>query len=158
VIRTLLVGFWVCAIALGATYLATQLSASDVGQAESAIPENVAVEYIKTDALSVPVIRDGKVQGYVVAQVSFAVGSDKSKSETVDPAPYLVDAAFRAFYEAAPLDFMRLKPQDIPAIAEKTKTYANERLGGGTVKDVLISGLNYVARGEVRTNWVKKAP
>ncbi len=156
-IKTLLVGFWVCAVALGATYLATQMAASSGSKDEATASEN-AVEYIKTDVLSVPVIRDGKVQGYAVAQVSFAVASAKSGSERADPAPYLVDAAFRAFYEAAPLDFTRLKPLNIPAIAAKAKAYANERLGGDIVKDVLIADLNYVARGEVRTNWVNKSP
>jgi hypothetical protein len=158
VIKTLLVGFWACAVALGGSYLATQMANSAGDRDEAATSQDTAVEYIKTDTLSVPVIRDGKVQGYVVSQVSFAVAGAKSGGESADLTPYLVDAAFRAFYELGPLDFTRLKPQDIAVISAKAKAYANERLGSEIVKDVLIGGLNYVGRGEVRTNWVKKTP
>jgi hypothetical protein len=154
VIKTLFVGLWVCAVALGSTYLAAHMAVSAGHQAEANAETDGEVEYVKPDALSVPVIRDGKVQGYVVAQVSFAIL--KSKAERADTSPYLIDAAFRAFYEGAPSDFTKLKPQDLTAIATKAKTYANERLGESSVKDVLIGDLNYVARGEVRTNWVKK--
>jgi hypothetical protein len=157
VIRTLALGFWVCVVALGATYLATQLDHS-AGTNAATDAESAAIEYIKADPLSVPVIRDGKVQGYVVAQVSFAAVPVKLKGGAADLAPYLIDAAFRALYEDAPDDFAHLKPQNVAAIAAKAKAYANERLGGDAVKDVLIGSLNYVARGEVRTNWVKKAP
>jgi hypothetical protein len=150
VIKTLFVGVWVCAVALGSTYLAAHMAAAvPAGEGAKGAP---AVEYIKSEMLSVPVIRGGKVQGYVVTQLSFAV----NKGGEVDPTPYLIDAAFRAFYEAAPADFERLKPQDISEIVTKTRDYANARLGGDIVKDVLVGELNYVGRDDVRTNWVKK--
>jgi hypothetical protein len=155
-IKTLGLGIWICMVALGAAYLAAELAAS-AAETPAKPEENAAVEYMKTDALSVPVIRDGAVQGYVVAQVSFAMVKGEAGGVVLeDSAPYLMDAAFRAFYEAAPIDFSRLKPQDIAGISQKAKEYANLRLRGDPVKDVLIGDLNYVPRSEVRTNWVKQ--
>jgi hypothetical protein len=53
------------------------------------------------------------------------------------------------------IDFSRLKPQDLGALAKKIVEAANAKLAGEVVKDVLLNEINYVPRDEVRTNWVK---
>jgi hypothetical protein len=151
-IKTLLGGLWVCAVALGSAYAAVIVGGAAAGHGADAAPETGDVEYVKSESLSVPVIRHGRVEGYVVSQMSFAVAKPKDGAEVT---PYLVDAAFRALYESAPLDFTGLKAEDLTSVTAKAKAYANARLGGDVVKDVLIAELNYVARDEVRTNWAK---
>lgn len=151
-IKTLLVGVWVCVVALGSAYAAVMVGGAATGRGAEAAEETEEVEYIKSESLSVPVIRGGRVEGYVVSQMSFAVATSKDGAQLT---PYLVDAAFRALYESAPLDFTRLKADDLAAVTAKAKAYANARLGEDIVKDALIAELNYVARDEVRTNWAK---
>ncbi|MBZ0260940.1 MAG: hypothetical protein K8F90_10100 [Hyphomicrobiales bacterium] len=154
-IKILLIGLWVCIVALGSSYFFVQMNNS--GSAHAPSDEEVeVVEFIKTDMVSVPVIRGGKVQGYLVAQLSFAVSKAETAKLPFEPAPYLVDVAYRTLYENSIVDFSRLQPQDLTLLARKISEGANAKLGGEVVKDVLMNEINYVPRDEVRTNWVRK--
>jgi flagellar basal body-associated protein FliL len=155
VIKTLLIGLWVCVVALGSSYFFVQMNNSSAAHAPSEAEVEV-IEFIKTDMVSVPVIREGKVQGYLVAQLSFAVNKTATKKLAFEPAPYLVDVAYRALYENSAIDFSQLQPQDLTLLAKKILEGANAKLGGEVVKDVLMNEINYVPRDEVRTNWVRK--
>jgi flagellar basal body-associated protein FliL len=155
VIKLLLIGLWVCIVALGSSYFFIQMNNSSLAQA-SPEGEVEVVEFIKTDMVSVPVIRGGKVQGYLVAQLSFAVNKAETAKLPFEPAPYLVDVAYRALYNNSAIDFSHLQPQDLTLLAKDITEGANAKLGGEVVKDVLMNEINYVPRDEVRTNWVKK--
>lgn len=154
-IKTLLIGLWVCVVALGSSYFFVQMNNSSAAHVPSEAEVEV-IEFIKTDMVSVPVIREGKVQGYLVAQLSFAVNKTATKKLAFEPTPYLVDVAYRALYENSAIDFAQLQPQDLTLLAQKILEGANAKLGGEVVKDVLMNEINYVPRDEVRTNWVRK--
>jgi flagellar basal body-associated protein FliL len=155
VIKTLLIGLWVCIVALGSSYFFVQMNNSSAAHVPSEAEVEV-IEFIKTDMVSVPVIREGKVQGYLVAQLSFAVNKTAARKLPFEPTPYLVDVAYRALYENSAIDFSQLQPQDLTLLAKKIAEGANAKLGGEVVKDVLMNEINYVPRDEVRTNWVRK--
>ena len=154
-IKTLLIGLWVCGVALGSSYFFVQMNNSSAAHV-APTEEAEVIEFIKTDMVSVPVIRAGKVQGYLVAQMSFAVNKTETKKLAFEPTPYLVDVAYRALYENSAIDFAQLQPQDLTLLAKKIAEGANAKLGGEVVKDVLMNEINYVPRDEVRTNWVRK--
>jgi flagellar basal body-associated protein FliL len=156
VIKTLLIGLWVCGVALGSSYFFVQMNNSSAAHVAAETEEAEVIEFIKTDMVSVPVIRAGKVQGYLVAQLSFAVNKTATKKLAFEPTPYLVDVAYRALYENSAIDFSQLQPQDLTLLAKKIAEGANAKLGGEVVKDVLMNEINYVPRDEVRTNWVRK--
>jgi len=154
-IKTLLVGLWAGGVSLGGAYLAMMLNAQGPDKAESEDGAKV-VEFINTESMSIPVIREGKVTGYVVAEMSFAVQKGKEGEEAAAPTPYLVDAAYRTLYQNVAADFEHLKPQDLKELSDQVKKEANARLGEEKVQDVLVSSLNFVARDEIRADWFKK--
>lgn len=154
-IKTLLIGLWVCVVALGSSYFSARMG-NGSSAATATAEEAAAVEYIKTDMISVPIIRSGKVQGYLVTQLSFAVNKAETTKLAFEPTPYLIDSAFRSIYENSSFDFSRLEPQDLASLSAKIAESANIKLGGPVVKDVLVNEVNYLGRDDVRTNWVKK--
>jgi flagellar basal body-associated protein FliL len=155
VIKTLIIGLWVCGVALGSSYFFVRMQSNASAHVASA-EEAAVVEFIKTDMVSVPVIRSGKVQGYFVVQLSFAVNKVETAKLAFEPTPYLVDTAYRTLYENAELDFSNIVPQDLSLLAKKIVEVSNTKLGATVVTDVLLNEVNYVPRDEVRTNWVKK--
>jgi flagellar basal body-associated protein FliL len=155
VIKTLIIGLWVCGVALGSSYFFVRMQNNASAHVASA-EEAAVVEFIKTDMVSVPVIKSGKVQGYFVTQLSFAVSKVETAKLAFEPTPYLVDTAYRTLYENAELDFSNIVPQDLAQLAKKIVDAANAKLGAAVVTDVLLNEVNYVPRDEVRTNWVKK--
>jgi hypothetical protein len=138
-IKIIVLGIWVSFIALGSSYF----SANFMGQKSS-------------EKISVPVIRSGKVQGYVVAQFTFVVDTSEVSKLSYEPNPFLFDAAFRCLYENQTTDFSSLQQQDLTELAKQVMERANKKLGIPVTKDVLLTEINYVSRDEVRTNWVKK--
>lgn len=155
-IKSLMIGLWSGATALGGAYLAMMLNTSEPGKNAENKDGPKTIEFIKSDNLSIPIIRSGKVTGYVVTEMSFAVDKAKEGGAEASPAPYLVDAAYRTIYENIVADFEHLKPQDLKDLSDKVKENANKRLGKDTVQDVLISNINFVGRDEIRKNWVKE--
>jgi hypothetical protein len=154
-IKTLLVGLWAGGVSLGGAYLAMMMNAEGPDKAESEDGSKV-VEFVNTQSMSIPVIRDGKVAGYVVTEMSFAVQKGAEGGEAAAPTPYLIDAAYRTIFENVSADFGHLKPQDLKQLSEQVKKAANARLGEEKVQDVLVSSLNFIARDEIRADWFKK--
>ena len=153
--KVILLGIWVCSIALGSSYV----SANFMGQKspeKSASGGTGPTAFIKSAMISVPVIRSGKVQGYVVAQFTFVVDTAEVSKLSYEPNPFLFDAAFRCLYENQTTDFSALKQQDLTELAKQVMERANQKLGNPVTKDVLLTEINYVSRDEVRTNWVKE--
>ena len=159
-IKHLLVGIWVCVVTLGSSYAAIVLQggpqsghAGDShggkgghGSAKSTSP----VEHLKTRIVSVPVVADGAVQGYVVAQFIFALGTSELAHLPIAPEPLLLDESFKAIYAGDTIDFRRFRKQDLPALSKRIQDGANKRFGTQLVQDVLIHDLNYVSKDEAR--------
>ncbi len=105
---------------------------------------------VKTKAINVPIIADGAVQGYIIAQFVFTVDSKIMRDMPVKPDVYLLDEAFKTIYAGEKVNFRQMKRQDLPALAKQLGENVNKRLGATLVHDVLIDQLSYVPKEEVR--------
>ena len=54
--------------------------------------------------VSVPVMSDGQVLGYVVTRLQFAAVTEELKDSTVQPEPFVADEAFKRIYDTTPGD------------------------------------------------------
>lgn len=109
-----------------------------------------AYQHFKLEAVSVPILRTGKLVGYVIASAS---GSAKAKELTERRElvmSHLNAAAFRVIYGEPSFDFKELKPAQMQALAARMSDAANGSLGEGVVKDLVIETLNYMTPEEVR--------
>ena len=165
-IKLILVGVWVCVVTLASSYAAvTWLTGSGAGHDSGnghgnnghggGHKSDTGVEHVRPKMFSVPIIADGAVQGYVVAQLVFTVDTTVLKRLPVAPEPLLLDEAFKSIYAGETIDFRRFKRQDLPALGKRIQAGANKRLGSGLVQDVLIQELNYVPKDEARGRIVQ---
>lgn len=152
-LKLVIIGIWVAAVTAAAAYFSAGLMR--VPAKPQSAGEPAVLEQLSTEMTSVPMIRDGAVLGYVIIQLDFAVDKEAKEKSRIDPKPYLIDAAFRAVYQNPQADFARLRASDIDKLTEAVKAEANKRLPGGMVQQVLIQQLNFVRKGDIRTNWVK---
>lgn len=148
-IKLVAVGLWVCAVTLASGLAAVSWKAGALPA-----PENIGlfegVATVKTRLISVPIIADGAVQGYVVTELAFTVDSSVLNRLSIKPDLVLVDEAIRTIYAGGEIDFRRLTRQDLPALARTMAANVNMRFGVELVEDVLIQELNYVPKDEVR--------
>lgn len=149
-IRLVAVGLWVCAVTLASGYAAVSWQSGPQVQTDTAgLFGGIAT--VKTRLISVPVISDGAVQGYVVAQFAFAIDSSVLKRLSIKPDLVFIDEAIRTIYASNNFDFRYIAKQDLPMLTETLAENINARFGSKLVDQVLIEELNYVAKDEVRS-------
>ena len=119
---------------------------------EAALPHGSPGELtpIRTRMISVPVVADGGIRGYVVAQFAFTAPAALMKHLSVKPDLYVLDEAFQLIFSGELIDFRQFKKQDLPGLGKKIAENVNKRLGTRVVEDVLVQELNYVPKDHVR--------
>lgn len=150
-IRLLLCGIWVCVVTLGSTYAAIVWQAEAVSAPDERNPASSSdVKRLTTKSFSVPVIADGAVQGYVIAQFSYIVAVDALKELSVKPESYFIDQAFQTIYTGGEINFRKMKKQDLPKLAKLIGENVNKRIGLQLVEEVLIEQLSYIPKEKTR--------
>ncbi len=147
-IKTLITGIWISAVTLGSSYtvLTWRLNAMQAGNEA----QPAGLEYVKPKTINVPVIVNGTVQGYVLAQFVFTVDGKLARQMSVPPEMFLLDEAFKAVYGSPVTDFQKLRQQDLDTLAKTIAESANRRFGIRLVHDVLIQELNYLPKERTR--------
>jgi len=147
--RILVTGFWICAITLLSCYAAVYWG---TGMKDAKGEEYLeGLEYQKVRAINVPVIAEGAVQGYVVANLVFTADAKTLRTLAVPPHTFLIDETFRQIYSDDDLDFRKLSRYDVNSLLANIKRSVNARMGAEIVKDILIENFNFVAKNDVRS-------
>ncbi|MET3649356.1 hypothetical protein [Phyllobacterium ifriqiyense] len=150
-IRIVIIGLWICAVALGSLYFAVQQnSATAAVTSHDAKP----LDDGKTEVFSVPIIIDGAVQGYVVTQLIYTIDSAVKASVKTPVSFFINDEIFRQFYghysdvkEVEAVKFEDVKQAIIDGV--------NARFPEPLVKDLLVQQFNYISSKEIRDQNTK---
>ncbi len=148
--RLLLIGGWVLVVALASTFGGVYVHAHK--SAAPAEPQHAAkLEVKKVKPVTVPVIADGVLKGYVATDLSYvAEAPDKHGAESaVDPESYVMDETFRLIYGEQKIDFTQIEKLDLDGLTKEIAKRVNARLGGGRIKEILIKGLNFVPKEDI---------
>ncbi len=150
-IKHLLFGLWICILTLGAAYGTVMWQAKSHEEAAAKEgEEKVVTEQVQTKKISVPIIANGVVKGYVLAQFVFRINAKILKEMTVRPDIFLVDEAFRVIYGGKAIDFRNPLHPDVAALSAMIKKNVNERFGENFVEDVLVQELTYIPQERFR--------
>ncbi len=150
-IRSLVLAIVTCLSTLSGIYGAVSLKAS----ARTAGHEDAQskLQVMKTRMVSIPILTDGEVLGYVVTRLQFVADTDLVKLSSIQPDVFVADEAFRQIYETAPKDMKAGRRQEMKILAENIRTGANKRIGHDVVKDVMIDSWAYLSKQDMmRTN------
>lgn len=148
-IKIILAGIWGCLVVVTSSYGVTYWQTH---QAKAPGSEETAggIEYKKVRPLSVPVLSDGVIQGYIVVQFVFTADAKVLKEAPVPLEIYLLDEAFRLIYSDEALNFRNTERYDLNRLAKRLTEKLRTRLNGDLVKEVLVDQFNYVAKADVR--------
>lgn len=141
------IGAWVLAVAFGSSYVTAAMRDGAGGTEE---PSYFAgLDYRRTDAISVPIIADAEIKGYVLARFVYTIDGQLVASMAVPPDPFVIDEAFRAIYSVTGFDFERPERYDLPTLTSSIRQTVNERFGSDIVRDVLVEQFDYLPRDEL---------
>ena len=147
-LKLALSALWVCLATLGSIYGVVAWKTGARAAAEPAYIDGL--DYEKTRAINVPMIADGKIQGYVVAQFVFTVDAKTLSKLAVPPEVFVLDEAFRTIYADERLDFRQLEKYDLPGLMTAIRERVNQRLEAEVIQDVLVEEFNYLAKDEAQ--------
>jgi hypothetical protein len=148
----LLLGLVVVIATLGGSYAAMQLP-----QGNAAVKEDASekAEVVKIDPISVPVVREGKIQGYVIGRFAFSAPASAVRKDKDALTLYASEAIFRSVYEEEELDFSSLKIIEVDKLIGRILAKANARIGSPTFAQVFVESMSFLAHDAVRCQPTK---
>ncbi|MET0407199.1 MAG: flagellar basal body-associated protein FliL [Hyphomicrobium sp.] len=149
-IRSIIVAIVACLSTLGGVYGAMSLKAN--AKAPTGQDDQSKLQIIKTRMVSVPLVMDGEVMGYVVTRLQFVADAELLKLSSVQPEVFVADEAFRKIYETAPNDMKSGRKQALRELAAGVAAAANKRMGRDVVKDVMIDSWSYLSKQDMMRN------
>lgn len=147
---------WICIATLVAVYFSFQMSGPKPENPENEGAPKISVETVKTDVMSVPLIRDGLVGGYFLARLVFTVDSKELKKLTVPPEAIITDEVYSYIYSDPNLDFTKVASLDLDAFRSGMRDSINKKLQQELVRDVLIEQIDYLTKDDIRDAALKR--
>jgi hypothetical protein len=148
-IRLLMAGVWACIVTVGASQAVSYWKESHAASASRQDYLDGLI-YEKTPVMNIPMIAEGGVQGYIVAQLVFTADGKVLRQLPVPPHAFVVDETFRSVYGDPKLDFRNLARYDLAVLTQTVKTRVNKRLQADVLQDVLVQDFNYVSKDQLR--------
>lgn len=148
-LKTILIGIWVCAVALGAVYFSVQMAlppSEDKAMAEA----EAAMEYIRGENLSIPVISDGEVNGYFVAKITVRINRAKVGKVEIPLKQMMTDELISLLSSTSMTNIAHVRTFDPVAFKDHVKSGLNSKLGQDVVDIVLIEQLDYLSKADIR--------
>lgn len=145
-----IIGVWVCAVTLASSYGAAYWAAgANFGKAED--PYLPGLEYKRVPTITVPMIIDGQIKGYVIAKLVFTADAGTLKKLSVDPVVFVVNDAFGEIYTNGRVEAGKISKYNLKDMTDRIKDKVNARLNGPVVQEILIDGINYIDKTDIRS-------
>jgi hypothetical protein len=146
---------WLCAVTLGAVIYSFSTSGPKTGQpAEPAFFGGL--DYVKTDVISVPVMKDGGVYGYFLTRLVYTVEPKVVKTLSLPAEDLLVDEVYSYLYGNPQIDFADYSNLDLDKFRNGIRGDVNKRVGKELLHDVLVEQIDFLTKGEIRDNTIRR--
>lgn len=145
---------WICAVTVGAVFYSFQTSAERDG--EPPRPLLGGLDYVSTDMISVPLIKESAIQGYFLTKLVYTADPAELAKLSV-PAPALItDEVYSFLYANPQIDFSQQKTIDLDNFRKSVRDAINARVGSNLINEVLIDQLSYLSQEDIRDNAIKR--
>ncbi|MCJ8520830.1 hypothetical protein ABID21_003754 [Pseudorhizobium tarimense] len=154
-LKLLLTGLWVCLVTLGAVYFSVQMSAPPPPVDEEAAKKE-ALQLVRGESLTIPVISNGMVTGYFLGRFSFMMDKEKIKGAELPMTELTTDELFTLLVGDKMIDLGNPGAFDLETFRTRIKDDMNHRLGDDMVAEVLVEQLDYLSKEDIRTNVARE--
>ena len=142
---------WICAVTLGAVFYSFQTTGSHEGDAK-AKPFLGGLDYVKTDIVSVPLVREASVQGYFLTRLVYTVEPAQMKKLSVPAGAIITDEVYSYIYSHPQIDFRKADTVDLGAFRAGIRDAVNARIGEKLVNEVLVDQIDFLTKDDIRDN------
>lgn len=147
-IKVVVAGIWVCIVTLGAVYFSVQLATKP--PVDEAAAKKAAVELVKGESITVPLLKEGQVQGYFIGRISFMMDKEKIKGVELPMTEYMTDELFSLLVGNPMIDIVDPKAFKLDEFKTAVREDLNKRLGDEYIASVLVEQLDYMSKDDIR--------
>jgi hypothetical protein len=150
-VKLIITGLWVCVVTLGAVYFSVKMSAPPPPVDESQLLKDKS-ELVKGEAINVPVLANGAVQGYFITRISFLMDKEKVKGLHLPLTEMMTDELFTLLVGNRMVDLSDTKAFDLETFKASIKDNLNKKFGDDYVLEPLIEQIDYLSKDDIRAN------
>lgn len=148
---------WICAATIGAVYYSFQTSSQKAADPAAAPPPMLGgLDYLKTNVISVPLLRDSRIDGYFLTRLVYTVEPAKLAKLTVPADALIVDQVYTWLYGNPQIDFNTMKNFDPDAFRKGIQDSINARIGDTLIHEVIIEQIDFLSKDEIRNNAIRR--
>lgn len=146
---------WICVATVGAVFYSFQ-AAGMRGVDEPPKPLLGGLDYVRSNLISVPLIRDSAIQGYFLTKLVYTIEPEKIKKLSIPADALITDQVYSYLYMNPQIDFTRKSGLDVEAFRNNIRDAINTRVGEELVHEVLIDQVDYLSKDEIRDNAIRR--
>ncbi|WP_412057554.1 hypothetical protein [Bartonella sp. DGB2] len=146
-VKIFAIGLWVCVVALGSLMLGIRMNADSPALVK--VPEAVKLHYTKTNVFSIPIIIQGKVDGYLISQLGYVVDDKRKKSIAVPLDTLINNAVFEIFWGSYS-DTSTIERIKFADVKNEIIKRVNDYVGTPVLQDLLVEQFTYLPSSRVR--------
>lgn len=154
-IKFIAAAIWICIATVGAVFFSFQ-AAGARGEGEPPKPMLGGLDYVKTDLISVPLMRNSSIDGYFLTRLVYTVEPEQIKKLSIPAEALITDQVYSYLYSNPQIDFTNDSALDLDAFRGNIRDTVNGRVGADLVKEVLIEQVDYLSKDEIRDNAIRR--
>jgi hypothetical protein len=154
-IKFIAAAIWICIATVGAVFYSFQ-AAGERGADEPPKPMLGGLDYVKTDIISVPLIRNSAVEGYLLTKLVYTVEPEELKKLSIPAEALITDQVYSYLYMNPQIDFTKDSTLDVDAFRKNIRDSINARVGEELVHEVLIDQVDFLSKDEIRNNAIRR--
>ena len=155
VIKFIAAALWIVAVTLGAVFYSFQ-AAANLPATEEQKPLLGGLDYVKTDVISVPLLKGERVHGYFLTRLVYTVEPKEVSKLSVPMASLLVDQVYSYLYGNPQIDFTAYEKLDLDGFRNGIRDAINTRVGSKLIHEVMVEQIDFLTPDDVRDNAVRQ--
>jgi hypothetical protein len=155
-IKFIAAAIWICIATVGAVFYSFQ-AAGARGVGEPPKPMLGGLDFVKTDIISVPLVRNSAVEGYFLTKLVYTVDPVQIAKLSIPAEALITDQVYSYLYTNPQIDFTKEHAAlDVDAFRKNIRDSINKRVGEELVHEVLIDQVNFLSKDEIRNNAIRR--
>ncbi|MGE0500383.1 MAG: hypothetical protein AB7I79_01875 [Rhizobiaceae bacterium] len=155
-VKFLIAGLWACGVTVGAVMYSFNAGSGGDGSQEPPPPMLGGLDYVKTEIISVPVLRNNEIGGYFLGRFVYTAEQGKLAKLSVPADVLIVDHVYSYLYGNPMIDFTQIKSVDLDAMRAGLRESINKRIGDDVIQDILVEQVDFLTKTEIRDNTLRR--
>ncbi|ABM45637.1 hypothetical protein H704_01043 [Bartonella bacilliformis Peru38] len=148
-IKMIALGLWVCLVSLGALMLGINSYKRDPNIPTTPVSTGEEIGSSDTEIMNIPILVDGSVQGYLIAQLTYVVDKKAAQNIVVPVSVLIHDAIFQNFWGSYS-NVRMIERVKFDMVKQQIMDQVNQRFSNPILKDLLVKQFNYISVEKIR--------